>query len=106
VVAHVLADIGPYGEQHALALVVARAILVWRAEISGHDRAVDRADDLAQGDLFRQPGENVSASHAALGSDEPGAFECQQDLLQIRLRKARPLCDVADRSWRDILAKR
>jgi hypothetical protein len=106
VVAHVLTDAGPHGEQHALALVVARAVLVRLTEISGHYRAVDRADDLAQGDLFRRSCENITAPHAALGTDEPGAFEREQDLLQVGLRKASPLCDVADRSRRDVLAKR
>lgn len=104
-VAHVLADVGPHGKQHALALVVASAILVRWAEIPGHDRTVDGADDLAQGDLLRRSCENVAASYSALGTDETGAFERQQDLLQIRLRKARPLCDVADRGWRYVLAK-
>ena len=49
--AHVLADVGPDGQQDALALVVAGAVLVGLAEVADHDRAVDRADDLAQGDL-------------------------------------------------------
>jgi len=106
VVAHVLADVGPHGEKHALALVVAGAVLVRLAEIPGHYGAVDRADDLAQGDLFRRSCENIATPDASLGTDEPGAFEREQDLLQIRLRKACPLCDVADRSRRDVLAKR
>src|SRR5664279_4954551 len=42
--AHVLADIGPHGEQDALALVVAGAVLVEVAQVAGHDGAVDAAD--------------------------------------------------------------
>ena len=45
VAAHVLADVGPDGQQHALALVVAGAVGVGLAEVAGHDRAVDGADD-------------------------------------------------------------
>ena len=104
--AHVLADVGPHGQQDALAFVVAGAVLVGLAEIAGHDRAVDGADDLAEGDLVRQPGEDVTAPHAALGADEPGSFQRQQDLLQVGLGKARSLGDVADRSRRDVLAQR
>ena len=48
VAAHVLADVGPDGQQHALALVVAGAVGVGLAEVAGHDRPVDRADDLAE----------------------------------------------------------
>jgi hypothetical protein len=66
VVAHVLTDVGPHGQKHALALVVARTILVWRAEIAGDDRAVDSTDDLAQGYLIRRPGQDVPASDSAL----------------------------------------
>ena len=36
-------------EQHALALVVAGAVLVGLAEVAGHDRAVDGGDDLRPG---------------------------------------------------------
>ena len=97
VVAHVLADVGPHREEHALALVVAGTVLMWLAEVSDDDRAVDRTHYLAEGDLLRQPGEDVPAPHAPLGADEAGALERQQDLLQIGLRKACPLGDVPDR---------
>ena len=45
--AHVLADAGPDGEQHALALVVAGAVLVGLAEVADRDGAVDRADTIS-----------------------------------------------------------
>ena len=41
--AHAVADVGPDGQQHALALVVAGAVLVRLAEVADHDRPVDRA---------------------------------------------------------------
>ena len=104
-VAHVLADVGPHREQHALALVVAGAILVGQAEIPGHDRAVDGADDLAERDLFRRAGQDVTAPDAALGADEPGTFQREQDLLQIGLGETGPLGDVADRGRRELLAQ-
>ena len=43
-------DVGPDGQQHALALVVAGAVGVGLAEVAGGDRAVDGADDLRQRD--------------------------------------------------------
>ena len=52
--AHAFAHVAPDGEQHALALVVARAVGVGLAEVAGLDRAVDRRDDLGQGDLLRR----------------------------------------------------
>ena len=62
--------------------------------------------DLAQCDLLGRPGEDITAPDAALGADEPGTFQREQDLLQVRLGKARPFCDVADRGGRDFLAER
>ena len=64
-VPHVLAHIGPTVEQNALALVVAGPVLVGWAEVPGHDRAVDGADDLAEGDLLGRAGEDVAAPNAA-----------------------------------------
>jgi len=92
----VLADVGPDREQDALTFVVAGAVLVRLAEVADHDRSVNGAHDLAEGYLFRPAGKHVAAADAALGPDEAGALQCQQDLLEIRLRKARALGDVAD----------
>ena len=41
--AHVVAHLGPHGEQGALALVVAGAVLVRLAEVADDDRPVDGA---------------------------------------------------------------
>ena len=43
------------------------------------------------------PGQDVAAADAALGPHEPGALEGEQDLLEVRLRQAGALGDVADR---------
>ena len=43
-----LADVGPDGQQDALALVVAGAVGVGLAEVAGGDGAVDGGDDLGQ----------------------------------------------------------
>ena len=42
-------------------------------------------------------GEDVAAPDAPLGADEAGAFQRQQDLLEVGLGKPGPLGDVADR---------
>ena len=60
--AHVLADVGPHGQQDALALVLAGAVLVGASEVAGHDGPVHGAHDLAQGDLLGRPGEDVPAA--------------------------------------------
>src|SRR4051812_46363182 len=67
------------------------------AEVAGGDGTVDGAHDLAQGDLRRIMGEDVSAADAALGTDKAGALEGQEDLLEIGLRESGALGDVPDR---------
>ena len=83
--------------QHALALVVAGAVLVRLAEVAERDRAVDGRHDLRQPDVLRVAGEHVAAADAALGAHQPGALEGEQDLLEVRLRQAGALGDVAHR---------
>ena len=83
--------------QHALPLVVARAVLVGLAEIAERDRSVDRRDDLRQPDLGRRSIQDVATADTALGPHEAGALERQQDLLEVRLGQAGALGDVADR---------
>ena len=80
-----LAHLGPDGEEHALALVVAGSAGVGLAEVAGHDGPVDRRDDLGQGDLLGGAGQHVAAAHPPLGTHQPGAFEGQEDLLQVGL---------------------
>ena len=95
-----VADVGPDGQQHALALVVAGAVLVRLAEVADDDGPVDRADDLGEGDLLRRPGEHVAAAHAPLRAHQAGALEGQEDLLEVGLGEARALGDVAHRGGR------
>jgi len=77
--------------------VVAGAVLVRLAEVTGDDGAVDGADDLRQRDLARRPGQDVAAADAALRPHEAGALEREQDLLEVRLGERGPLGDVANR---------
>ena len=88
---------GPHREQHALALVVAGAVLVGLAEVAEGDRAVDRRHDLAEGDEARLPRQDVAAADAALRPHDAGALEGQQDLLEVGLREPGALGDVAHR---------
>ena len=92
-----LADHGPDRQQHALALVVARAVLVRLAEVADGDGPVDRADDVAEGDRAGLAGQHVAAAHAPLRAHQAGALEREEDLLEVGLGQARALGDVAHR---------
>ena len=92
-----LPDVGPDGQQDALALVVAGAVRVGLSEVAGGDGAVDGGHDLGQGDLLGRAGQHVSAADASLGADEAGALQGQEDLLEVGLGQAGPLGDVPDR---------
>src|SRR5436190_19012753 len=80
--AHLVAHSGPHGQQYALTLVVARPVLMGLAEVADGDRAVDRANDVAEGDGVGFTSEDVAAADAPLRSDDSGALQCQQDLLE------------------------
>ena len=95
--AHVFADVGPHRQQHALAFVVAGAVLVGLAEVADHDRAVDRADDLRQRDVRRRSGQDVAPANAALGPHQTCALEGEKDLFQVWLGKPGALGNVTDR---------
>lgn len=95
--AHVARRHVPDGEQHALALVVARAALVGLAEVAKSDGPVHGRDDLGQPDLVRISGEHITAAHASLGANESGTLQCQKDLLQIGLGKSGAFGNVAHR---------
>jgi hypothetical protein len=62
----VLADVVPYGKHHTLPFVVASTIGVWLSEVSGDNRAIDRADDVGQTDFLGRAGQDVTAANAAL----------------------------------------
>ncbi len=95
-----LADVGPDGQQDALALVVAGAVLVGLPEVAGGDGAVDRRDDLGQGDLLGWAGQHVAAADAPLRADQAGPLEGQEDLLEVGLGERGALGDVPDRGGR------
>jgi len=97
VLAHVGADVGPHAEEHALALVVARPVLMGLAEIARRDGPVDGAHDRAERDLGRVAGQHVAAADASLGADQTSALEGEQDLLEVGLGEPGALSDVANR---------
>ncbi len=94
---HVLADVGPDREQDTLPLVVAGPVLVRQPEVAGDDRAVDGGHDLGEGDLRRGAREHVATADAALGADEPGTLQREEDLLEVGLGKPGALGDVPHR---------
>jgi hypothetical protein len=96
-VAHVLAHLGPDGQQHALPLVVAGAVLVGLAEVARHDGSVHGADDLTEGDLRRRAGEYIAPADPALRSNEACALQGEENLLEVRLRQPSALGDVTNR---------
>ena len=93
---HVIARFLPDREEHALAFVVARTILVRLPEVPECDGTVDRRNDLGEADLVGWSAEDVPSTHASFGTNQTGAFQGEQDLLEVRLRKSSPLRDVSD----------
>ena len=95
--AHVISCLVPDAEQDALSLVVARAILVRLAEVAERDRTVDGRHDLGETDVGGVASEDVAAPDTAFGLDESGAFEREQNLLEVRLGERGAVGDVAYR---------
>ena len=104
VLAHVARGQVPDGEEHALALVVARAVLMGLSEITERDGAVDGRDDLGETDLGGRSGEHVTATDAALGANEPRTLQREEDLLQVGLGESGPFGDVAHGGRPGVLA--
>ncbi len=80
-----------------MALVVACTVLMGFAKVAHHDGAIYRAHDLGQRDLIGWAGQYVPAAHPAFGTNQPGALEGQEDLLEVRLGEHGPIRDVSDR---------
>ena len=97
VLSHVVAHVGPDAEQHALALVVAGAVLVGFAEVARDDWSVHGGDDLGEGDLFGRTSEHVATPDTAFGANQTDALQAQQDLLEVGLGESRSIREVADR---------
>jgi hypothetical protein len=74
------------------------------AEVTGDDRPVDRADDLAEQDLGRFAGEHVAAADPALGAHDARALEREEDLLEVGLGQAGAVGDLAHGGRRAALA--
>ena len=64
-------------------------------EVANRDRTIDGRDDLRQTDIGRLTGQRVSTTDSALGANQTGAFQGEQDLFEIGLGETRPLGDVA-----------
>ena len=97
VLSHVTSDVGPDAEEHALTLVIARAIFVGLTEVARHDWSVDRGHDLGECDALSRARQYVASSDAALGAYETHAFEAQEDLFEVRLGQAGTSCQVPHR---------
>lgn len=94
---HVFTGCLPDGQQHALALMVTRAILVGLTEVAKTDRPVDRTENLADSDFDGRAGKHVAAPDATLRSNETRTLQRQQNLLEIRLWNCRAFGDIAHR---------
>ena len=97
---HVLAHVGPHGQQDALTLVFTGTVLVRPPEVAGHDGTVDGAHDLSQGDVPGGSGQDVPTAHATLRADQARPLEGEKDLLELGLGETGPLRDVAHRRRR------
>jgi hypothetical protein len=95
VFAHVISDVRPHVEQDALALVIARPVLVGLSEVTGHDWTVHRGHDFGQGDCVGATGQNVAAAYSTLRSDQTHTLQAQQYLLKIWLGKSGPFRQIA-----------
>jgi hypothetical protein len=77
--------------------MVAGTVFVGDAEVAGHDGPIDSGHDLGERDLLWRSGQHVASAHSALGSDQPGALQSEQDLLEIGLGEPGTFGDIADR---------
>jgi len=59
--------------------------LVPLAKITKRDWSVDSGDDLRESDLIRGFGEHITPANTALRLHEPGAFQRQEYLFEVRL---------------------
>jgi len=55
---------------------------------------LDSRDDLGERDLLGGAGEHVAAADAALGPNDAGSLDLEQDLLEIRLGEGGPFGDL------------
>jgi hypothetical protein len=77
---HVVANVGPDTEEHALSLVVTSPVTVRFSEVTSDNGAVYCGDNLGQSDGFSAPREDVAPAHTTFRSNEPDTLEAQEDL--------------------------
>lgn len=92
---HHVAGILPNPEEDALALMIARAVLMWSAKVADANRAVDGTHDFSEGDLGRIASENISTPNATFRADEASPLQSKENLFEVRLRECRARGDVA-----------
>lgn len=88
----------PNGQQNTLSVVIAGPVLVRRTKIAQGNRAINSRNNVRQTNLRSRASQNVPASNSAFRFHQASTFKCQQDLLQIGLRKRRSFSDVTHRS--------
>ena len=92
-----LSGLLPDRQQHTLALVVARSVLMGLTEVSDHDRSVDGRYHVRERDVLGSSCEGVTTADAPLRANETCSFKRQKDLFEIGLRKSGSFGDVSDR---------
>lgn len=70
---------------------------MWLPEVSYHYGPVHGGDDLAERQLLRRTGQDVTSPHPPFGAHEPRPLQGQEYLLQVGLREAGAQRDVPDR---------
>jgi len=96
---HVSSSKIPNRQQNTLSVVIAGAVLVWRAKISQGNWTINSRNNVRQTNLRSRASQNVPAPNSAFRFHQASTFKRQQDLLQIRLRKRRSFSDITHRSW-------
>ncbi len=99
VFSHVSSRKIPNRQQNTLSVVIAGAVLVWRAKISQGNWTINSRNNVRQTNLRSRASQNVPAPNSPFRFHQASTFKRQQDLLQIRLRKRRSFSDITHRSW-------
>jgi len=85
VLAHVISDVRPDREEHALALVVTRAVAVRLTKVARDNGTIDRRHDLRQRYGFSAAREHVAPTNTTFGAYEPDPLQTEQNLLEVGL---------------------
>ena len=94
---HVFAGNVPDREEDTVPFMVTRTVLMRLTEVAEGDRSIGCSDDVGESDLLGALGEHVAAADTALGLHEPGAFQDEEDLFEVRLGESCACGDVPNR---------